>query len=76
VTARTQGVATKKCRFVISYYDAWISAGHLTRHNHAALAAERGDHAEAERLWRDVLAECPGDRETLAILNRLPVTVL
>jgi GT2 family glycosyltransferase len=43
--------------------------GHLTRRNLAALAAERGDHAEVERLWREVLAECPGDREALAKLN-------
>jgi tetratricopeptide (TPR) repeat protein len=43
--------------------------GHLTRRNLAALAAERGDHAEEERLWEDVLAECPGDREALAKLE-------
>jgi glycosyltransferase involved in cell wall biosynthesis len=43
--------------------------GHLTRRNLAALAAERGDHAEVERLWREVLAECPGDREALAKLR-------
>ncbi len=42
--------------------------GHLTRRNLAALAAERGDFGSAERLWRDVLAECPGDREALAKL--------
>jgi glycosyltransferase involved in cell wall biosynthesis len=42
--------------------------GHLTRRNLAALAAERGDHDEAERLWRAVLAECPGDREALGKL--------
>ena len=46
--------------------------GHLTRRNLAALAAERGDHAEARRLWEDVLAECPGDREALAKLVRGP----
>jgi Tetratricopeptide repeat len=45
--------------------------GHLTRRNLAALASERGDHAEARRLWEDVLAECPGDREALAKLGRL-----
>jgi glycosyltransferase involved in cell wall biosynthesis len=45
--------------------------GHLTRRNLAALAAERGDHAEEEPLWRAVLAECPGDREALARLGRL-----
>ena len=43
--------------------------GHLTRRNLAVLAAERGDHAEAERLWHDVLAECPGDREALSKLE-------
>ena len=42
--------------------------GHLTRRNLAALAAERGDFVETERLWNDVLAECPGDREALAKL--------
>jgi glycosyltransferase involved in cell wall biosynthesis len=46
--------------------------GHLTRRNLAALAAERGDHAETKRLWREVLAECPGDREALAKLNGPP----
>jgi hypothetical protein len=30
----------------------------------------RGDHAEAEKLWAEVLAECPGDREALAKLER------
>ena len=45
--------------------------GHLTRRNLAALAAQRGDYAEAQRLWEDVLAECPGDREALAKLGRL-----
>jgi hypothetical protein len=35
------------------------------------LAAERGDHAQAEQLWREVLVECPGDREALAKLERL-----
>ena len=39
--------------------------GHLTRCNMASLAAERGDHAETEKLWREVLAECPGDWEAL-----------
>jgi len=42
--------------------------GHLSRRNLAALAAERGDHAEAAKLWTEVLAECPGDREALAKL--------
>jgi hypothetical protein len=45
--------------------------GHLTRRNLAALAAERGDRGEAARLWRAVLAECPGDREALARLDDL-----
>jgi tetratricopeptide (TPR) repeat protein len=39
--------------------------GPLTRRNLAALAKERGDHGEATRLWRAVLAECPDDREAL-----------
>jgi glycosyltransferase involved in cell wall biosynthesis len=45
--------------------------GHLTRRNLAALSTECGDHAEARRLWADVLAECPGDREAVAKLERL-----
>ena len=45
--------------------------GHLTRRNLVALATERGHHAEAERLWAEVLAECPGDREAVAKLKRL-----
>ena len=44
--------------------------GHLTRRNLAALAAERGDHAGAGKLWAEVLAECPGDREALKKLER------
>jgi hypothetical protein len=35
------------------------------------LAAERGDSHEAARLWLEVLAECPGDREAMANLERL-----
>jgi glycosyltransferase involved in cell wall biosynthesis len=42
--------------------------GHLTRRNLAILAAERGDLAEARKLWREVLAECPGDPEATARL--------
>ncbi len=42
--------------------------GHLTLRNLAARAHERGDRAEAQRLWRAVLAECPGDAEALAEL--------
>ena len=45
--------------------------GHLTRRNLAALAAERGDLDEVGRLWEEVLAECPGDREALTRLGRL-----
>ena len=39
--------------------------GHLTRHNLAMLAEERGDHAEAEVHWRAILAEVPGHPEAL-----------
>jgi tetratricopeptide (TPR) repeat protein len=39
--------------------------GHLPRRNLAMLAEERGDHAEVERFWTEVLAECPGDKEAL-----------
>ena len=42
---------------------------HLTRRNLAALAAERGDRTGAGRLWREVLAECPGDRDATAKLR-------
>jgi glycosyltransferase involved in cell wall biosynthesis len=45
--------------------------GHLTRRNLAMLAAERGDRAAAAQLWREVLAECPGDAEASAHLERL-----
>jgi hypothetical protein len=45
--------------------------GHLTRRNLAALAAERGDPEEEARLWSEVLAECPGDREARARMGRL-----
>ena len=45
--------------------------GHVTRRNLAVLAAERGDAAEAARLWQAVLAECPGDHQALAMLGRL-----
>ncbi len=43
--------------------------GHLTRRNLAALAKARGDHEEAERQWRAVLAECPGDKEAIKHLG-------
>ena len=45
--------------------------GHLTRRNWAALAADRGDHEEAERLWHRILLECPGDREAIEKLRKL-----
>jgi GrpB-like predicted nucleotidyltransferase (UPF0157 family) len=44
---------------------------HLTRRNLAVLAYERGDAAEEARLWREILRECPGDREALARLERI-----
>ena len=50
--------------------------GHLTRRNLAMLAAERGDSAEANRLWAEVLAECPGDPEAAAKLDASQPTVL
>jgi hypothetical protein len=40
--------------------------GHRTRRN---LAAERGDQYEADKLWHQVLLECPGDEESLAKLG-------
>jgi hypothetical protein len=45
--------------------------GHLTLRNLAALAEERGDSAEAMRLWRMVLEACPGDAEAVARANAL-----
>jgi hypothetical protein len=41
----------------------------MSRRNLAALARDRGDHQEAGRLWAEVLAECPGDREAIAMLG-------
>ncbi len=40
--------------------------GRLTLRNLAVLAAERGDRAEARRLWRMVLDACPGDPEAMS----------
>jgi hypothetical protein len=40
--------------------------GHLTLRNLAVLAEERGDRAEARRLWKMVLDACPGDAEVMA----------
>ena len=37
--------------------------GRLTLRSLAVLAEERGDRAEARRLWRMVLDECPGDAQ-------------
>ncbi len=48
--------------------------GHLTRRNLAALAEERGDPWQARSLWREVLAEYPGDREASEKLNQLLVS--
>jgi GT2 family glycosyltransferase len=45
--------------------------GHQTARNLAMLAERRGDRAEAVRLDRAVLAECPGDASILAALRRL-----
>ncbi|MGC8640624.1 MAG: glycosyltransferase [Isosphaeraceae bacterium] len=42
--------------------------GHLTLRNLAALAEERGDRAEVQRLWKSILEECPGDAEAAAKL--------
>jgi tetratricopeptide (TPR) repeat protein len=40
--------------------------GHLTLRNLAVLAEERGDRAEARRLWRMVLDACPSDAAAMA----------
>ena len=40
--------------------------GHLTLRNLAVLADERGDRAEAGRLWRMVLDACPDDPEAMS----------
>src|SRR5262245_2537375 len=45
--------------------------GHLTRRNLAVLAEERGDLAEAARLWRAVLAECPREPDAVWAVHRL-----
>jgi hypothetical protein len=45
--------------------------GHLTLRNLAVLAEERGDAAEAARLWHGVLEECPRNAEALARLEPL-----
>ena len=38
---------------------------HLTRHNLAIIAEERGDHADAKTYWRAILEECPEHAEAL-----------
>ncbi|HZZ78870.1 MAG TPA: glycosyltransferase [Gemmataceae bacterium] len=43
--------------------------GHLTRHNLALIAEERGDNAEARIHWLAILAECPRHTEALLRLN-------
>src|SRR5271166_4094110 len=40
--------------------------GHLALRNLAVLVEERGDRAEARRLWRMVRDACPGDAEAMA----------
>jgi len=39
--------------------------GHLTHHNLAIIAEERGDHRQAEIHWRSILEECPEHTEAL-----------
>ena len=46
--------------------DSAVIYGHLTLRNLAVLAEERGDGAEARRLWKMVLDACPGDAEAIA----------
>jgi len=46
--------------------DSTVIYGHLTLRNLAVQAEERGDRAEARRLWRMVFDACPGDAEAMA----------
>gem|GEM_PF-6135241 len=46
--------------------DSAVIYGHLTLRNLAVQAEERGDRAEARRLWRMVFDACPGDAEAMA----------
>ncbi len=46
-------------------------SSHLPRRNLAVLAEEQGNRDRSEQLWRQVLEECPGDREATAQLQRL-----
>ncbi len=43
--------------------------GQLTLRNLAVLAEERGDYAEAQRLWAQFLAERPGDAQAASRLQ-------
>jgi hypothetical protein len=45
--------------------------GYLTLRNLAILAEERGDQATAVECWHAVVAECHGDGEAEARLERL-----
>jgi len=45
--------------------------GQLTRRNLAVLVAERGDRAEAAKLWAEALDERLDDREALKMIQRL-----
>jgi glycosyltransferase involved in cell wall biosynthesis len=45
--------------------------GHLTMRNLAVLVEERREPDDAAVLWSAVLAECPGDAEAIAHLQRL-----
>ena len=42
----------------------------LATHEEAIQCYRAGDFAEAERLWREVLAQCPGDSVTEVFLER------
>jgi glycosyltransferase involved in cell wall biosynthesis len=44
--------------------------GHLTHHNLALIAEERGDHVAAESHWRAIIAECPEHPEELKRLHK------
>jgi glycosyltransferase involved in cell wall biosynthesis len=44
--------------------------GHLTHHNLAIIAEERGDQAAALLHWRAILAECPGHPEALKRIDK------
>lgn len=45
--------------------------GHLPLGNLAMLAEDRGDRADALKLWNAVLDKCPDDRDATAMLDRL-----